>query len=413
MHQEDNNSGPKLTLALVLSGLILIGWYYFFDKSKSVTPQAHSRQKIVDADAQHTAQEAEDAQCVEAPKIRIASKELEGTISLRGARIDDLYLNSYKNNINPNSGSVHLLAPSGEKESYFTEFGWIADGTVEVPTSSTIWHTNHEEISPSTPLELKWRNKAGDLFMLKISMDEDYMFFVEQSFTNHSGQAVEISCYGLANKAMLVDKNNNNTILHQGAIAAIDGSLEEYSYDKLKDDKIKKFNNKKVDWVGISDKYWLVAFIPDQEYTNDATFQFANQKNIDKVQIDFVTDKIKVAPNKGVTFKHKMFAGAKQVKLLDKYSKEYNINLFDRTIDFGWLYMITKPLFYALTFCYSLVGNFGISILIITVIIKILMFGLTTKSYRSMKKLRDLQPKMEQLKQQYGNDKIKFTQSQP
>jgi YidC/Oxa1 family membrane protein insertase len=198
-------------------------------------------------------------------------------------------------------------------------------------------------------------------------------------------------------------------ILHQGMIGAIKGELQEYTYDKIKDEKKHSFNGE-VNWLGITDKYWLAAFVPDQLESYIANYNFAIKQGKDKYQSDFITNEKLIEGGGSFELTHQLFAGPKKVDLLDKYEEKYNIKLFDRAIDFGWFYILTKPIFNAMNYFYSYVGNFGISIMIVTILIKLAMFTLANKSYRSMKKMKKLQPEMERLKQLYADDKARLNQ---
>ena len=215
--------------------------------------------------------------------------------------------------------------------------------------------------------------------------------------------------YGLINrKYIAVEKAVN--ILHQGPIGCIDENLKEYSYDDIKDKKSEKFAASKVDWIGITDKYWLSSLIPDKSSNYSSNFNYALKQGTERYQVDFISPVQIIKPGENFSIKSRIFAGAKKVDLLDKYEKQYDIKLFDRAIDFGWFYIITKPVFYAMNFFYGYVGNFGVSILIVTVIIKLLMFTLANKSYRSMKKMKNLQPEIDRIKNLYSDDKARLNQ---
>ena len=215
--------------------------------------------------------------------------------------------------------------------------------------------------------------------------------------------------YGLINrKYIAVEKAVN--ILHQGPIGCIDKNLKEYSYDDIKDKKSEKFAASKVDWIGITDKYWLSSLIPDKSSNYSSNFNYALKQGTERYQVDFISPVQIIKPGENFSIKSRIFAGVKKVDLLDKYEKQYDIKLFDRAIDFGWFYIITKPVFYAMNFFYGYVGNFGVSILIVTVIIKLLMFTLANKSYRSMKKMKNLQPEIDRIKNLYSDDKARLNQ---
>lgn len=399
----------NLIIAILLSVGIIFGWRYFYEN-----PKLEEAQKIAAERATLEAEKAEKPDFAErgesissGNRIKIKSDSLSGSFSPKGLRFDDLVLLKYKKDISQNSSKVDLLSPSNVKESYFAEIGWI--GGEDFPSENTEWKIEGDSIEPGKSLELKWVNKAGVEFSVSLSLDENYMFSIVQRTLNKSRNPISLRYYGLINKIYGSEEKAVN-ILHQGPMGSINGELQEYSYDSLKDKKTKKFYDSTLSWLGISDKYWLTAFAPDPSGQYDASFNYLNSYKGEKFQVDFVgKEKILKA---GATSEStlRFFAGAKKVDLLDKYETKYGISLFDRAIDFGWFYPITKPVFYAMNFFYSYVGNFGISILIVTIIIKTLMFTLANKSYRSMKKMKKLQPDIERIKTLYAEDKVRLNQ---
>jgi len=409
-----NNNIVNLIAAIVLSVSIIYGWQYFIVKPEQQKQQQLALQQAKELKKKelkqlepvtHPAEEVNQA-----PRIKIDSSSLTGSISLKGLRFDDLTLKKYKQDLSANSPEVILFSPSNTENAYFAEIGWVSNlSSVKLPDNETVWNSDSEILTPDKPVNLFWVNEDGVKFSVTITLDEDYLFTIEQTIVNNSNQEFSIQSYGLINrKYTAIEKAVN--ILHQGPIGAINENLKEYSYDDIKDKKSEKFAVGKVDWIGITDKYWLASLIPDKSSNYSSSFNYAVKQNVERYQVDFISPVQVVQSGESFSLKGRLFAGAKKVDLLDKYEKLYDIKLFDRAIDFGWFYIITKPVFYAMNFFYKYVGNFGVSILIVTVIIKLLMFTLANKSYRSMKRMKNLQPEIERIKSLYGDDKARLNQ---
>lgn len=409
-----NHNLVNLVASIILSLGVIFGWQYFYDRPR--LQKIEQQHKIYSQ--QIAAEKKQEAPLIQSRKelqnsverVKIDSELLSGSISLKGLRFDDLILLKYKQDLSQNSSPVVLFSHSLTEEAYFAELGWFSNSLdSDLPNSETIWRADRKTLTPNNPVHLLWVNKNNVEFAVTISMDDNYLFTIKQTMVNNSNQPIEVQHYGLINRKYN-SKEKSVNILHQGPIATINNSLQEYSYDDLKDKKIEKFAQGPVDWIGITDKYWLASLIPDKSTIYSSNFNYAKKNNIEKFQVDFISPPHNVEKGGKASINHKLFAGAKKVDLLDKYEKEYNVTLFDRAIDFGWFYIITKPVFNAMNFFYHYVGNFGISILIVTVIIKLLMFTLANKSYRSMKRMKNLQPEIERIKALYADDKMRLNQ---
>jgi YidC/Oxa1 family membrane protein insertase len=412
-----NHNIVNLVLAIVSSIAIIFGWQHFYEKPKLERLAAeHTKynQQIEEIKTTSLLEQSlptkNDDAIPAGGRVIIKSELLSGSISLKGLRFDDLTLLQYKEDLTKNSKDVSLFSRSKEVGTYFAEIGWFASTiTTDLPDAGTVWSTDNTELTPTKPVNLSWVNKDKVKFLVTIEMDDNYLFTIRQTTSNNSSRPISVQHYGL----ILKNHNSNEksvNILHQGAIGVINSELHESSYDHIKDKKIEKFSKSSIDWIGITDKYWLASFIPDKTSLYSSNFNYAVKDGLDKFQVDFVSPSEIIEVNNQCVRTHRLFVGPKKVALLDRYETEYNIKLFDRAIDFGWFYIITKPIFNAMNFFYRYVGNFGLSILIVTIIIKLIMFTFANKSYRSMKNMKKLQPEIERLKALYSQDKVKLNQ---
>ena len=340
------------------------------------------------------------------PRVKISSPRLRGSIRLKGGQLDDLIFNDYRETIDPNSKEIALLSPSGAPNPYFAQFGWVsADPNVRLPTSETIWSTNGVSLSPGKPLILRWDNGQGIRFVKTITLDQNYMFTVAQRIENHGENNVTLYPYGLISRTG-TPETLGFFILHEGLLGVFDGQLKEVDYDDLKEvGKIQQTTQG--GWLGITDKYWLVALIPDQKSNFQTFFRHNTHEKLDKYQVDYLGTARTVGSGTSLTVKNLLFAGAKEVRLLDDYEKQLSISRFDLAIDFGWFYFLTKPIFYVLEYFAKFLGNFGLAILFLTVLIKLAFFPLANKSYRAMSRLKQLQPKMMQIRDRFKENKTK------
>ncbi len=410
-------NNTNLVAAIVLSVAIIVGWQYFYESPRiaiEANAEKQYHKQIAEVKAQQVAGKpvvlARADAVIEAKRVKILSDSLRGSISLKGARFDDLILRKYKKDLSENSENVELLSPSTSPNPYFAEIGWHSNLPETIlPNADTMWSADRDELKPGEELNLTWKNPDNIEFKINVALDDDYMFTIKQSVYNNGQRPISLQAYGLINHSYS-GQEKAVQILHQGPIGAIGGELKDLTFESLKDKKMERVASNKVDWLGITDKYWLTAFVPDQNTNYSANFSYAIKNAQDKFQVDFVAPVTIVEIKETVTLTHHLFAGAKNVDLLDKYEQQYNIKLFDRAIDFGMFYILTKPVFNAMNFFYRYCGNFGISILIVTVIIKLAMFGIANKSYRSMKKMKALQPEVDRIKALYADDKAKFNQ---
>ena len=347
----------------------------------------------------------------QSPRVQIESERLSGSIALTGGRIDDLTLNGYKITVEPDSPDVTLLSPVGSANPYYAEFGWIpvVGTSAKLPGASAVWQADNTVLSPDRPVTLTWDNGEGLRFSRTYALDENYMFTVVQRVENTGADAVALYPYGLVSRHNTPD-TLGFFILHEGPLGVFDETLEEIDYSDLQDETPAKLQRSSTGgWIGITDKYWLMALIPDQQTPMTASFnhQFAGT---DKYQIDYFRNPIQIPAGGSAEVTDRLFAGAKEVSLINAYQEDLGIVNFDLSIDWGWFPFLTKPLFIALDYFYHLLGNFGLSIIVVTVIIKFLFLPLAYKSYVSMSQMKKLQPEMVKLRERFGDDRQKLNQ---
>lgn len=424
-----SNQNWNLVLATVISVCIAFGWGYLFPPKQLVVPANASvmstsnvssdNVQILNNAAVYQSQsssasivdhsdEAKQGHVVGSPVLKIHSNKLSGSISLRGLRLDSLILKEFFVSTDPKSDNITLLSPNGTGKPYFVQFGWKSSyNDIILPNAQTIWQASSEELTPNNSVTLSWNNNNGLYFTVKLKMDDNYLINIESKVMNYTNTSVPLQFYGLVNRTYdSLEKSNN--ILHQGGIAVLNDQLKEVNFADMKSKQVISDDNVRLEWMGFSDKYWLTAFIPDKSQLYDAHFVYSAKKN--RYQVDFASAEKVIAPDEVFVSNGSIFAGAKELNLLDQYEEKNSIRLFDRAVDFGMFYILTKPMLYALHAIYELVGNFGVSIMLMTVCVKSLMFAVTNKSYRTMKKMRALEPEINKIKSMYENDKLKMNQ---
>ena len=413
----------NLLLAIVLSLLILLGFQYFFESPKIEKEVEKKKQlKQTEDSLKNNLANLEDEvfgylelddALDKDERIKIDAPRLQGSISLKGLKIDDLTFKDYKETLNEDDKLVTLFKPSSTKGGYFSNFGWIkasSDENFDAPNDQTVWSTNSKKITNKNSATFFWTNNQGIQFEQEILVDENYMFTIKQKITNNSNKNISLNPVGKISRTD-TPKTQGFFILHEGPIGIIDNVLEEIDYKDLKKNIGPIEYNSKGGWFGITDKYWLATIIPDQSSNVIARYQFYTKNNKEKYQVDFKGGIVEIPSNKSITIKSLLYAGAKEIKLLDKYEKEYSIPRLDFAIDFGWYYFLTKPFLYILIFFKNISGNFGVSIILLTLLIKLIFFPLANKSYVAMQKMKELQPQLLRIKETYKNDKVKLNQA--
>jgi YidC/Oxa1 family membrane protein insertase len=408
------NEQRNLLLAIVLAVLILLGFNYFYDAPR----QAKLAEKQVETKIEHVPDQPQENVQDDLPRPQVLEKtsrvglrgdKVHGSINLTGGRFDDVTLVDYHETTDPNSPEVILLSPPGAKDGYFVDFGWISkDSALELPTPETPWQASKHNLQSDDAVTLTWSNKQGLTFERTIRLDKNYMFTVTDVVRNTTDKPIQLNNYGKITR-LGTPVTGGYYILHEGPLGVLGGKLVEHDYKTVKEKQIIE-QNSTGGWLGITDKYWLVSLIPDQQTSYLNRFKSQTVHGQDRYQVESMGPELTVAPGASTSVTFHLFSGAKKLRLLDAYEKELGFDKFDLAIDFGWFYFLTKPLFYVLEYLQKVLGNLGLAILVLTIIIKILFFPLANKSYRSMSRMKQLQPKIEALKNRYGDDKMRMNQ---
>ena len=432
----------NIVLAVVLSIIILVGFDMFFAKDPPVPPPGDQpgTEKTAPGTTTTPTPTPSQAPAIPAPpgapgaaipsptgvpsagelrsarkailekgsRVQISTPGLHGSINLTGGGIDDLSLARYRETLDPTSPEIVLLIPKGAEKAYYAEFGWVAGDGQPVPGPETPWRANRGTLSPKNPVTLTWDNGQGLKFSRTYAVDENYMFTVSQKVVNTGAKPATLYPYGLLSRRGTPEVTGFY-ILHEGLMGVSGGTLEEIDYDEIQEQvQVKK--TAQGGWIGITDKYWLAALVPDQKVNGNSRFTYRKESGDDLYQVDYLSDPLTVAPGGTVESRNRLFAGAKEVTIVDAYKDELGIDRFDLAIDFGWFYFLTKPIFYALLYINEVVLNFGVSIILLTVAIKIVFFPLANKSYTSMSKIKKLTPEITKLRERYGDDKTKLNE---
>ncbi len=429
----------NLIMAIALSGLILLGWEAMFPTPEAPPEVATATSTMAPSPTSTAPSPGGDVSApsaatsgVEVPggqtsvvttgvnsiegllaqskRIKINSNGISGSISLSGGRMDDVILNNYNVKLHEENNKVRVFSPKGQVGSYFAEYGWVGKGfgAGQLPGTDTPWQTNDRTLNENSPVTLTWDNGNGLKFSRTISIDSDFMFNITQTVENNSGQPITLNPYALISRWGTPDVTGF-FILHEGLLGVLDGTLTEIDYSDLVDEGASKAPTTG-GWVGITDKYWLAALVPDQKMPVETRFVHRNDAGIDKYQTDFLGGSVVIQPGGSTSSNSRLFAGAKEVTLLDRYTDKEDVARFDLAVDFGWFYFMTKPIFYALNFFHSALGNYGLGILLLTVMIKLVFFPLANKSYKAMAKMRELQPEIKILQERYKEDKTQLNQ---
>ena len=400
----------NLLLAIVISMAIIFGFQLLIPQPERTMPETENTQSngTVDLDTPNSTSTTivdRNEALVQSGRVIFDNNRIKGSINLQGGIIDDLVLEEYRETLDPTSDQIEFLNPLGAADSYYLDTGWVStDTSIELPKIDSIWSADKSSIGINEPVILSWTNSQGITFEKIISLDENYLFNVDQRVINKSDKSFDLFPFGLSKRQNIPSDLQKFFILHEGPLSVTDSVLKEYDYEDLKNDKKIKFSSTG-GWIGITDKYWQTAIIPNQNEPLQQTFSYNFVDNADNFQTDIVGEKISLSSNGSISHNLKLFAGPKIVQVIEKYMDEYGIQEFDRSVDFGWFYFLTKPIFHVLEFIYGYLGNFGWSIVAFTVLMRICFFPLAQQSFKSMAKMKKLGPEMQRLKEQYGDDR--------
>tara|TARA_Y100000992_G_scaffold302188_1_gene275389 strand:- start:733 stop:2415 length:1683 start_codon:yes stop_codon:yes gene_type:complete len=338
-------------------------------------------------------------------RISFENNNIKGSISLQGAVIDDLTFKQYDTDLNSNQ-NVILLNPKNVNDGYFIESGFVtSDKNIEIPNSDSLWEVkNNNRLTEKTPIKLSWTNNQGITFEKEISLDDKFLFTVKQRVINSTDNIFDFYSYGQIIRNKEPEGLSNFYILHEGMLAALDGELYEEDYDNIEEKKFTK--NATKGWFGIGDKYWISSIIPPRDKNFKITFDFKKKFRANYIS----TEPIELKSNSSIEDEMQIIVAAKRVDVIDGYADQLGIDKFDLVIDWGFLYFITKPLFYGIDYFFKLLGNYGLAIIAITFCIRLVFFPLANFSFKSMAKMKVLQPEMVRLKELHKNDKMKLQQ---
>ena len=422
----------NIILAIALSLAILLGWQYFVVgpqiEEDRVAQQAKQAEQVASggdtasvprpdapaaapspASVEAAAALSRDQALAEGIRIPIETDAIRGSINLVGGRIDDIVLHRYKQTLDPDSPDIVLLAPRDSAQPYYADFGWVDAAGNVYGAGDTRWQTNSTKLTPDSPLVLTWDSGAGIRLTRTYAIDRNYMITVTQRAENTGSAAVDLYPFGRLTRVG-TPTTLGFYILHEGPIGVFNDTLKEVKYDDLPEEKPQTFETTG-GWLGYTDKYWLGALVPNQQETVKATLSHrTSPRGEDVYQADYLGSAHRVEPGASAEIANRLFAGAKVFKLLEEYRDELGIPKFALAIDFGWFFFLTKPLLRALIWLQGMMGNFGLAILLVTVIIKIAFFPLANTSYRSMSRMKALQPKMTELREKFGDAKQKMQQ---
>ena len=408
----------NVIFAIALSFAVLFGWSVIFE-----TPQIEEQRKLEQSKSStNTENNSSDVPNVSIEKEKVLSisredainsskrinfenENVKGSISLKGFLIDDILFKKYNKEIDSNE-KVKYLNPSETNDGYFVETGWAASKitNASLPTKNSLWKVvGNNKLSVGNPVTAEWKNKSGLIFRKKIELDEKFLFKITQEVQNNSSKRVELYPYAQITRNQDPDVLDFY-ILHEGFIGVFDESLQEDGYDDVKDKK--KEYSAGEGWLGITDKYWLTALVPEKNQSFKGEFAYKNGFKANYIQ----NKPVVIQPSGTGTSESKVFVAAKEVKVIDGYAETQSINKFDLAIDWGWFYFFTKPLFFIMNYLFELTKNFGIAILLVTAAVRLLFFPLANYSFRSMAKMKILQPELLRLKELHKEDKVKLQQ---
>ena len=403
----------NVLIAVILSTLVLIFWATFFETpivepektQNEITKNQNSTTPSIEKIETEKKISREEA-IKKVDRVKLENENIKGSISLEGGVIDDIVFKNYKKSLNSDE-NITFLNPKDSREGYYIETGWASSGNenINLPVDKTSWKIKGGSIlTPNNPLVLEWNNNAGLVFQKKIELDDNFLFTITQSIKNNSDKSYQFFPYAQITRNYKPEVTPIY-ILHEGFLGVFGDELKEMDYDDIEKEKFTI--NSSNGWLGITDKYWLTAIVPGKGKNFKSEFLAKNNK----YRANFIVkDPVIINPGNSVTNVINTFVAAKEVSVIDNYAEKLNIDKFDLTIDWGWFYFFTKPLFFVIDYFFKMTGNFGLAIVIITALVRLIFFPLANYSFRSMAKMKVLQPEMIRLKELHKNDKTKLQQ---
>jgi YidC/Oxa1 family membrane protein insertase len=415
------NSSKNTMIAVAISMIALFAWEIFFVAPQREAIRKYNIENGINVEQTEASKLPDNIETDEASnffepdvlinetsrengRINLENNNVKGSFSLLGGQLDDLVLKEYKATLDSKSPSVRLLSPKGSRKVEFIRFGWNSNDGTRVPDAEkTVWQQD------ANSNKATWNNGAGVEFSREVTIDEDYMITVTDVIKNNTSSKIKLTPYAYINRSH-EDEQSYASVSHEGPLGVLDNKLHEYSYSDVESDKDIEIGSGK-GWAGIADKYWLTAIIPPQSQTiNLKVRHYVSSDKLKRFQLDYTGSPVEIAPDGTVEYTHNVFAGAKKLSLMDKYKDSMDIKLFDRAVDFGSLYFLTRPLFELLHYYYGLLGNFGLAILLLTVTVKALLFPLAYKSYSAMAKMKKLTPEINAIKERFKEDRVQLQQ---
>ena len=419
------NEQKNLYLAIGLSLAIIIFFQLMFP-SQPIQPNIADDSEVLEPATSIDGQvvkkvdtvQSRDSILQKTKRVSFENSSIKGSINLKGAIIDDLILSKYKTSLDPNSDNIQLLLPDGTANPYYIETGWkeLENTNIDLPNLETEWISDSSILTPENPVSLTWTNEQNVTFKVNYSIDDEYMFTIKQEIINKGKNTLQVFPYRLIKRINTPD-TINFFILHEGLISLINDELLEKNYDDIAEDCTstlitkKSFcdNKSKGGWLGFTDKYWMAALIPDAEQSINVNYRHGNNGR-DSYRAGYVGQVYNITPNNNLIYNGKLFVGAKKLNVLSSYDEDLSIPRFTDAIDWGWFSFLTKPVSYAINWFFGYAGNFGLAIIAFTILMRLILFPLAQASFKSMAKMKKLQPDMQRLKETYPNDRQKMQQ---
>ncbi len=402
----------NLILAVVFSILVLLIFDFFFPQQVNIestdSPGEITTEENIEPEISGPIPKIKISKSYKQDRITFDMNRVKGSLNLYGATFDDVILKDYRARINKSSELIQLLKVEDSLNPYFIRMGWASTKKLDLPNKDTLWKADKKHYNSGEEINLYWENQSKIKFKRRISIDQNFIFKVVDSIENNSNDEIQVSNFAYIQRKNYRPKNKF-FILHEGPLGVFNETLKEVSYADLEENGTISETSKN-GWIGITDHYWQVAIFPESDQTFKARFRFINkQKN--SIQVDYINnDILTIQPKESKSIDSYLFVGAKEVPLIDSYIKELKVSKFDLSVDFGWFYFLTKPLFYALYYLSNFFGNFGVGIIFLTIFVRIILFPLANKSFKSMNAMRILTPEIKNIRDRYKDDRTRMNQ---